>query len=255
MIRFQKRNTIWLAGMSVLMAIAALSPNVTIGVQALLFSVFLLALGGSLMDENTRERLVSVVQNRFSTTHRGQMSNDARQAYERARAREYRTAEVQMIDIGVIASQTGADGMVMRRATSISKDDDGARPFLTLVVPPEEAERNAIIRFEFIDQNGDRQYVHTMRVYLREGEMNILADHHLPLMDNERIAGMGDWDLRVYVDDVLIGIHTFSLHPSMTERRQRLRGGQYYEMGEARPRRSSDTPTSLEDLLRNQDKR
>lgn len=255
MIRFQKRNSVWLAAMSVLMAIVILSPNIATEAQALLLGVFLLALVGTFIDVGTRSRLMAAVQSRFSAANRGRMSAEARQAYDRARAREYRTTEVQMIDIGVIASQTGAEGMVMRRADSISKDYDGARPFLTLVIPPEEAERNAIIRFEFIDQNGDKQYVHTMRVYLREGEMNILADHHMPLMENDKIAGMGDWDLRVHVDDVLTGIHTFSLHPSMTERRQRLRGGQYYEMGEARPNRSADGPMSLEDLLRNQDKR
>lgn len=259
MIRFQRKNTIWLAALGVLMTLVIISPNVAPGAQALLLGVFMLALAGTFIDVGTRNRMMEAVQSRFSTANRGRMSQEARQAYDRARSREYRTVEVQMTDIGVIASQTGAEGMVMRRADSISKDDDGVRPFLTLAIPPEEADRNAVIRFEFIDQNGGKQYVHTMQVYLREGEMNILADHHMPLLGNDKIAGMGDWDLKVFIDDVLTGIHTFSLHPSLTERRQRLKGGQYYEMGDARPAprntQKADAPMSLEDLLRNQDKR
>jgi hypothetical protein len=103
-----------------------------------------------------------------------------------------------------------------------------------------------------------------MTVYLRSGEMNILADHHLPLMDNPYVEGMGDWDLRVFVGDGLVGIHNFSLAPSYEDRRARLNrgkntgGGQYYVTSseqkpsqKASPKKESG-PMSLEDLLRNQ---
>jgi hypothetical protein len=182
------------------------------------------------------------------------MSPQAREAYERAQARgEYRTIPLQMVDVGVIAAQSGSDGLVMRRTRSISKDDDGARPFVTLAIPPEEADRNARFRFELMDHNGKQQYVRDMTVFLRDGEMNVLADTHLPLMGNEHISGMGDWDLRVYIDDVLVGVHGFQLTPSIEERQQRVERGDDDRRRRLQDRGSGSQPMSLEDLLRNQD--
>ncbi|MDQ7034009.1 MAG: hypothetical protein Q9P01_04005 [Anaerolineae bacterium] len=129
-----------------------------------------------------------------------------------------------MLDVGLIAIQSSHEGMAMRRTRSISKDDDGARPFVTLHVDPMEAERNAVVRFEIYNQYGDEQFVHEMKVFLREGEMNIMTDHHLPLAGNRDITGAGDWDLRVYLDGNLVGLHNFMLAPSMTERQRRLAG-------------------------------
>jgi hypothetical protein len=85
---------------------------------------------------------------------------------------------------------------------------------------------------------------------LRDGEMNILADHHLPLTGNEQIAGAGDWDLRVYINGTLIGAHAFNLAPSINERL-----GRYEREEVERPRlRSSEdeAPMSLEELLRSE---
>jgi hypothetical protein len=97
-----------------------------------------------------------------------------------------------------------------------------------------------------------------MSVYLRDGELNILADHHLPLRNNGQVEGSGEWDLRVFLDNDLVGIHSFTLTPSDDERVRRLGGGA------ARPRRyvmpqaaeadaeNEEVPLTLEDLLRNQ---
>jgi len=120
------------------------------------------------------------------------------------------------------------DGLAMRRTRNISKDDDGVRPFITLYVHPEEAERQAVIRYEMYNQLGEEQYVHEMKTYLREGELNLLADHHLPLSGNRGIDGSGDWDLRVYVDGNLIGMHNLMLSPSVNERRRRLSGEEQF---------------------------
>ena len=61
-----------------------------------------------------------------------------------------------------------------------------------------------------------------MRTYLRDGEMNILADHQLPLVESERALQAGDWDLRVYVDGSLLGAHMFTLAPSLSDRFRRF---------------------------------
>jgi hypothetical protein len=156
---------------------------------------------------------------------RQRVSPQAKEAIERARARGgFANNTLLMLDVGLIAVQSSYEGMAMRRTRSISKDDDGARPFVTLYVDPAEAERNAVIRFEIYNQHGDEQFVHEMKVFLREGEMNIMTDHHLPLAGNRDITGAGDWDLRVYLDGNLVGLHNFMLAPSMNERQRRLTG-------------------------------
>jgi hypothetical protein len=256
MLRIDKRNIIWLGILSILMVLVIISPNIATEVQLLLMAVFALAMAGTLLAQDVREKVVRAITERVSVPLSGnRASSDAREAIERARMRiDYYPHAVEMIDIGVIAAQTGREGMVMRRTRSISKDDDGARPFVTLDIPPEQADRHATLRFEFIDQNGQEQYVHQMRVYLREGEMNVLADHHLPMAGNDEIAGVGDWDLRVTLDDSLIGLHGFQLSASSEEKRQRVNGQHFVtESDEARRGRLQDDPSrpmSLEDLLR-----
>jgi hypothetical protein len=128
------------------------------------------------------------------------------------------------MDIGLIALEREDQGATLRRTQSISKDDDGVRPYLVLNIDPAEADRSAKLRFEIIDQNGKEVYVYEMNLFLRDGELNILPDHHLPLRSNPQIVGTGQWDLRVYLDRTMLGVHTFSLTPSSAERAERLSG-------------------------------
>jgi hypothetical protein len=198
--------------------------------------------------------LVDAIQQRSPMT-RSRLSPQAREAVTRAEKRGSITSpDLALIDVGMIVTSSGDEGAVLRRSRNISKDDDNVRPFITLQVAPHEADRSCKIRFEMIDQSGNEQYIHEMNVYLRDGEVNILADHHLPLANNPRIEGIGDWDLRVSLDGKLMGIHTLTLEPSAADRRGRL-------SGENRPRRyvipageeeDEDVPLSLEDLLRDQ---
>ena len=217
MFRFKRRNTIWLAALSVLMALVIISNNISADAQALLMGLFVLALAGTFIDLSALsagEGLVQSIQQR-SPLSRVRMSSQAREAVARASSRGgYRALDTQLVDVGLIAAQSGSEGMVMRRTRTVSKDDDGVRPFIKLQIPAEEADRSALARFEIIDQSGHQQYIHEMKVFLRDGEMNILADHHLPLLTNEQVAGIGDWDLRVYIDNDLVGVHTFALTAS-----------------------------------------
>lgn len=257
MINFKRRNTLWIAALSALMVLVLISGNVAAEVQVLLFAVWALAIAGTFVDLSAiTARTQDIIQ---SPINRSRMSPQAREAVARASSRSgYIHPDIQMADVGMIASQGGREGMAMRRTRMISKDDDGVRPFVTLHIPPESADRNALIRFEVIDQNGQEQYIYEMKVYLRDGEMNVLADNHLPLRNNDRIAGMGDWDLRVLVDGVLVGIHNFALTASHEERRRRLQN-EYYVTGSEELHEDvttyedeEDVPISLEELLRNQ---
>lgn len=262
MINFKRRNTLWLATLGTMMALVIISSSVSAGAQALLLGGFIAALAASMIDLGDRHQLLQTIQQR---SVRSRMSPQAREAVDRVRGRgEYLDSDLQLIDVGMIATQSGREGMVMRRTRSISKDDDGVRPFVTLLVPESEANRSASVRFEVIDQTGQEQYVHEMELYLRDGEMNILTEDHLPLIGNEQIAGMGEWDLRVYVDGNEMGVHNFALTASEYERRERLGGRraekQHYVTGSATPAASSqpeedeDIPLSLEELLRSQQK-
>lgn len=227
MIRLRRRNTVWLAFMAILTALGMLAAGQVLAaplvIQFVLLAIFALAAVASVVElGRERETLMDALRR---APIRQRVSPQAKEALERARSRGgFANDALIMLDVGLIAIQSSHEGMAMRRTRSISKDDDGARPFVTLHVDPAEAERNAKIRFEIYNQHGDEQFVHEMKVFLREGEMNIMTDHHLPLAGNRDITGAGDWDLRVYLDDNLVGLHNFMLAPSMTERQRRLAG-------------------------------
>jgi hypothetical protein len=245
----QRRPYAWLLVLAMMIGIAIISPAaIPVEAVAALLILYGIALGASLITVKP-ERLLD--RSRSSLTMM-RMSSEAREAVERARRRgSLLNSGITLLDIGLISSQSSREGMVMRRTRAVSGDDDGVRPFVTLHVQPESADQTAVIRFEMIDQNGDPQYVHEMRTYLRDGEMNILADHHLPLLENDKIIGAGDWDLRVSVNGTLMGAHTFNLTPSIQDRLGRYR----HEEEEERPRlRQTDeeAPMSLEDLLRSE---
>lgn len=273
MIRYKRKHTPWLIALSVMMALVLVAGGVSADVQALALGLFMMALAGSFVDFQaiTGTGLTQAIQQR-SPLNRSRVSVEAREAQSRASSRGgQRFDELELIDVGLIATQSSSEGMAMRRTRTVSKDDDGVRPFITLQIPASEAERSATIRYEIMDQTGREQYIHEMRVYLREGEMNVLADNHLPLMHNDAIAGMGECDLRVYINGGLIGVHTFSLTASYEERRRRLHGSQHFvtesdddqdtENPFARDRsenpfaRDREVPLSLEELLRNAERR
>lgn len=244
--RLRRRNLAWLTVLGALVAIAVLSGVAAPAVTAVLLSLYFLALAGSILDFQP-DQLIGRSRSSLTTMR---MSSEAREAVERARRRgSFLGSGLTVLDIGLITSQSNREGMVMRKTRSISLDDDGVRPFITLHVQPENADQNAVIRFEIIDGNGVTQYVHEMRTYLRDGEMNILADHHLPLASNPKLES-GDWDLRVSIDGVLHGIHNFTLTPSLNERYRRFERAQAEERAARLAEEKEETPLSLEELLR-----
>jgi hypothetical protein len=245
----RRRPYAWLLILGLMIGIAVISgAAIPLEATLALLALYAVAAGASLINFRPEQLLD---RSRSSLTMM-RMSSEAREAVERARRRgSVLNSSLTLLDIGLITSQSSREGMVMRRTRSVSKDDDGVRPFITMHVQPESADQTAVLRFEMIDQNGDMQYVHEMRTYLRDGEMNILADHHLPLTGNDDISGAGDWDLRVYVNGTLMGAHTFNQTPSINERFERFEREEEVE----RPRLRSteeEAPMSLEDLLRSE---
>lgn len=261
MIRLRRRNTAWLIAMGTLIGFALLAAPVSAAVQLALIGAFAVAVIASMVEMGPdQETIIDALQR---APIRRRITPQAREASERAasRAGYFNRNGIVMLDLGLIAMQTGMDGLAMRRTRNISKDDDGVRPFITLYIHPEEAERQSVIRFEMYNHMGEEEYVHEMKTYLREGEMNILTDHHLPLAGNRNIDGSGDWDLRVYVDGNLIGMQNVLLSPSVNERRRRLSGEAEYEGGLSRSSQKDyviideieqPATTQLKDLLNQQ---
>lgn len=250
--RIRGRNLLWLGVLGTLVGIGVLSGAAPPAVNALLVAFFGIGAAASLLDIQP-ERLLS--RSRSSLTAM-RMSAEAREAVERARRRGAGYADsLTLLDVGLIRLQTGRDGMEMARTRAVSLDDDGVRPYITLRVDPQEADRTAVVRFEIIDHNGESLFIHEMRVFLRDGEMNIVADHQLPLLDNQRIESAGDWDMRVSIDGVLIGALGFTVTPSLRDRMRRFSA----EADSPASRQArladpidDDAPMSLEDLLRSQ---
>ena len=238
MIRLKRRNTAWLITMALLIGFALLAAPISAAVQLSLIGALAVAAIASMIELGPeRETLLQVL---HRAPVRRRITPQAREAAERAAARAgyFNRNGIVMLDIGLIAMQNGVEGLAMRRTRNISKDDDGVRPFITLHVMPEEAERQALIRYEIYNHLGEEQYVHEMKTYLREGELSLLADHHLPLAGNQGVDGNGDWDLRVFVDDNLIGMHNLMLSPSVNERRRRLSGEEEKDTQQQRRRRN-----------------
>ncbi len=259
MIRLKRRNTAWLLAMTLLIGFALLAAPVSAAVQLSLIGVLAVAVIASMIELGPERASLLDALHRAPLQRR--ITPQAREAAERAAARAgyFNRNGIVMLDIGLIAMQTGVEGLAMRRTRNVSKDDDGVRPFITLHVLPEEAERQALIRYEIYNHLGEEQYVHEMKTYLREGELSLLADHHLPLAGNRGVDGNGDWDLRVYVDDSLIGMHNLMLSPSVNERRRRLSGEEIQEPARESRRNLADAiiveeaeepqATQLKDLL------
>jgi len=221
MIRIKRRNTGWLVALGLVIAFALFAGVASPAVQLVLLGIFAVSMVASMVELGSeRQSLMDTIR---KAPLRNRTSPQAKEAVERARTRGgFVDDDLMVMDIGVIASQNGYDGMAMRRTRSASKDDDGLRPFVTINVAPNQAHRNSVIRFEVYNQSGEQEYVHEMRTYLREGEMNIMADHHLPLAGNPDIGGYGDWDVRVYVDGNLAALHDFTMSPSINDRTRRL---------------------------------
>ncbi len=245
MIRLKRRNTAWLIAMGLLIGFALLAAPVSAAVQISLLGAFAVAVIASLIELGPdRETLLDILQR---APVRRRITPQAREAAERAasRAGYFNRSGIVLLDIGLIALQTGVDGLAMRRTRNISKDDDGVRPFITLFVDNEESDRQALVRYEIYNHLGEEQFVHEMKTYLRDGELELLADHQLPLAGNSGIDGSGDWDLRVYVDNNLIGMHDLMLAPSVNERRRRLSGEAEFKETRARASRRNN----LEDAV------
>ncbi len=188
------------------------------------------------------------------TSRQPQATEVAREAVARARSHPAYDALVQLLDVGLIVDEQRPDGLSLRRGRFISLDDEGIRPFAIVTVPGALADRLGRVRFELRDETGKAQYVYEDEKWLQAGENILLPDYRFPIRKNKQELEAGGWTLLVMVDGGMIGMHHFSLSPSLRERRRELTSTD----GELRERiwrsREDDEslPLSLEELLRQQ---
>jgi len=252
--RFRRRNTAWLAALTAIIVVAGVSGAATPAALMALITLLGVALAASFIEVRPNRLREAIPTSPLAMMR---MSAQAREASERARRRNSFTPPgLTLLDVGLIALVTSPDGsMIMRRGRQVSLDDKGVRPYITLNVDSQSADRNATVRFEILDHNGQTQYVHEMKTFLRDGEMNILADTQLPLLDNDRLPGAGDWDLRISVDGLTMGLLSFTATPSIIARSRQYAPS----VANDAPVRLQDeaddsTPMTLEDLMRSADK-
>lgn len=253
--RIKRRNLIWLGTLAALTGIAVVSQGFDSAASILLLTSLGVAGGVALFDLEPKQ-LIKTVQDK--TALGGKVSADAREAVERAKARQtYTTTEAQVLDVGLIATLERADGMVMQRTRSISLDDNSVRPYITLQVPAIEADQRASIRFEMEDGHGDRVFIHEQEQYMRDGRIDILSGAQLPLFNSDQGIDPGDADLRVYLNGDLISVLGFTIAPSTRDRwagRRQRQAQERLSDKEQKTNDNDDVPVTLEELLRQQNR-
>lgn len=182
-----------------------------------------------------------------------QTTSAARMATHQARNHpDYDGYTYLLRDIGVIVDETGAQGVKLRQVRFLSLDNDAIRPYVVLETPRRFTSKQVVVRFEIIDAGGVRQFIYEMEHILVAGENLLLPDYRLLLKGNPRLNSPGKWTFQVWVNDGVVGIHSFNVSPSLEERRQ-----QFGADGEAQRTVRLETeplPMSLEDLLAQQNK-
>ncbi len=258
----RRATIIWLVMIGLMLGLAAFSGAISSQVAVIGLGVYLLMALAGLGAFNVRA-LQSAMQERQQARQARPRRPAARiqtsSAAQKARQRASNLAEYDEVftlaDIGLIVSEITASGLNIRRG-DVTLDDQGVQPYAVIHADAGWTDQTVTARYEILDQTGETLFRHDEEVYLREGQNNLLSSHRLPLgAKAPEGANPGLWELRISVAGHVIGLHTFAVGPSMTQR-QRLMS----ELDQRRARlRDSDTPApgddspiSLEDLLRGQ---
>ncbi len=255
----RRATTVWLVMIGLILGIVlfsgALAPQAMVILLALYLLTALIAMG-TFTSDAFRSRLPQRPQKQEAKAPRKarlKISSAAEQAQARARQAPTYLDQFALVDIGLIASELGSDGLRLKR-NNMSLDDQGIQPYAVVYADPSWADETATARFEILDSTGRACFVHEETVYLRTGQNNILSSYRLPLADKAPAdANPGLWELRVSLAGGVIGLHTFNLAPSIERRRRMIQGDLERRRGRLEDETAplqDDSPVSLEDLLR-----
>lgn len=107
------------------------------------------------------------------------------------------------VDIGIISFHEDEDPVV-HRTWPVDDDCDYVQPFIQLRVPVTAAGK---VRFELLDDSGQRIFVHEDRYELKRGRNLIIPSTRLPVHDEQEMNGR--WELRVHADNMLLASYQF----------------------------------------------
>ncbi len=119
------------------------------------------------------------------------------------------------VDIGIMVFKGDQDPQVFR-AQPVPDDADYIQPFVELRLPTRATGR---IKFEIIDSDGQRVFVHEDIHQLNRGRNLISPAARLPVHDAQ--AMHRDWMLRVSADGVVLATHNFAWEESESRRVRR----------------------------------
>lgn len=210
-------------------------------IGAVLLTAFMAFVWATARPTQVRHLPETTAQMRSRVT-RPRITSQAREAAAFARPGLF-SGEFTLQDVGLVVDERSRSGLSLRRARLTSLDDESIRPYVVLHYT--SYPRQVIIRFEIRDAAGHTQFVYEMEQMIRAGENLIVPDYRLRLRGNEKLSRTGTWDLAVSVDSQTMGVHNFSMSPSISDRLRVL------DDGEAMlPYDEEDLPVSLEELLR-----
>jgi hypothetical protein len=248
----RRGNTAWLFIMLVAFLVLIASGALPLAVLLALAGLALLtvtAAGRSSRVYRLRDRASG-----YQERRRISVSQAARLATEQASQRpDHDTYGYRLQDVGLVVEETSRDGLRLRHARLISMDDDALRPYIVVNAPRHDHPKQTLVRFEINDAAGNCQFVCEMEHFMRPGENLLLPDYRLPLRGNERLGKAGKWDLQAWINGGLVAVHTFSVSPSLEERRR-----QFGLDGEAQVRLELERdplPLSLKELLEQEQRR
>jgi hypothetical protein len=251
MFQHSHRGTlVWLFIVGMALGLTLIAGEVPAAAAAALLAGYL-ALAWMVVRNVQLGNLINVLPSRM--TRQPQPTEVAREAVARARNHPKYDSLVQLLDTGLIVDEQRPDGLALRRGRFITLDDDGVRPFAILHVPEVLGQRMARFRFELRDESGHPQYVYETEKWLDAGENVVLPDYRLPIRNHKTGIIPGGWSSHVMLDDRMLGIHSFSISPSVAERlRQVSSDGELRERVWRTPEEDDSLPLSLEELLRQQ---
>lgn len=114
------------------------------------------------------------------------------------------TVKVLTTDIGVMSFKD-QDEPVVHRTRDVMDDVDYIQPYVQLRLPTTAV---GLIRFEIIDPDGQKLFVHEERHQLERGRNLITPAARLPVHDAHNMNG--EWELRVSADGVPLAVHHFA---------------------------------------------
>jgi hypothetical protein len=158
-------------------------------------------------------------------------------------------AAIVPIDLGFKVMTDTALSLV--REEPITRDADSVQPYVRLYL---EREAHGLLRFEMIDADGQRLFLHDTLVTLARGEHLVSPSSRLRVLDSFNFSG--PWTLRVYADSVLLAEHVWSWGATRREKIQSAVTHDGEIHAEARARLEETDlfdRVSLEDLLADQD--